>query len=88
MNYAPNLYNYQQKLYRAFNLQISNVYNWGEQAKVEYLREIEKLEEWNFLSDLIDKINNPEKIDYSFLKKYGLIFLIFFILLWYLTRRK
>jgi len=63
--------------------QQSEIWNVSEQGKLELALEKEKIEESNFWSDLIDKINHPESIDYSFLKKYGIIFLLFFLALWY-----
>jgi len=63
--------------------QQSEIWNVSEQGKLELALEKEKIEESNFWSDLIDKINYPETIDYSFLKKYGIIFLLFFLILWY-----
>jgi len=66
--------------------QQSEIWNVSEQGKLELALEKEKIEESNFWSDLIDKINRPETIDYSFLKQYGIIFLVFFLILWYLHK--
>ena len=61
----------------------SEIWNKAEQQKLDLALEKKAIEESNFWSDLIDKINHPETIDYSFLKKYGIIFLVFFLILWY-----
>jgi len=68
--------------------QQSEIWNVSEQGKLELALEKEKIEESNFWSDLIDKISHPETIDYSFLKKYGIIFLVFFLALWYFSKSR
>lgn len=79
--YLPALLK-QEATYKT-NLQIE-----GEKAKIEIAQAETDLKEHEFYNDLIKVINNPETIDLTFLKKYGIIFLIFFILLWYLTKRR
>jgi len=66
----------------------SNIKIEGEKALIEVAQAESELEEHEFWNDIIKVINNPETIDLTFLKKYGIIFLVFFILLWYLTRRR
>jgi len=68
--------------------QVSQIWNENEQAELNLALEKKKIEESNFWSELIDKVSHPETIDYSFLKKYGIIFLIFFLALWYFSRRR
>lgn len=71
-----------------FKAQISQIWNENEQAELNLALEKERIEQANFWSDLIDKINHPESIDFSFLKKYGIIFLIFFLALWYFRKSR
>ena len=68
--------------------QLSQIQIENEQAKLNLALEKKAIEESNFWSELIDKVSHPETIDYSFLKKYGIIFLIFFLALWYFSRRR
>jgi len=72
----------QQSLYES-NLAIQ-----GEENLIEIKKGESELKEHEFWVDITKAITNPETIDLTFLKNYGIIFLIFFIGLWYLTKRR
>jgi len=82
-NPSPEIESFSKALDIGLKEQLSKIQNENEQAKLNLALEKKAIEETNFWSDLIDKINHPETIDYSFLKKYGIIFLLFFLILWY-----
>src|SRR3972149_7555247 len=60
----------------------------AEQNLIETKQAENELKQHEFWVDITKAITNPETIDLSFLMKYGVLFLIFFILLWYLIKRR
>ena len=59
-----------------------------EKALINVKKAESDLEEHEGWVEITKALANPETIDLDFLKKYGIIFLIFFIGLWYLTKRR
>lgn len=80
------LYELQARQNTALEIKQAELFNEGEQAKANIAVAQKEVEDYNLWQELIAKVSNPETIDYAFLKKYGFLFFIFFLALWYFTK--